>query len=162
MKRGWLGWALAGLLLASVLVGLVAESPRSAAADPPAQQAEVKHDHDLPHFECEDRTGVPYEITAEKRQQHVAWMQRELDLSDDQGKRMISVFDDAAFRADEFWRQTRDEYCSLRDRLFADARAVMTEDQIELLGEKIRDRNESLNDEPNPQSEPEGPTEHRR
>ena len=147
MRKGWFGWGLAVLLLASVLVGMAADRSGSALVAEQAEKAEPTHRHDLPHFECGDRSGVPYEITADRRQAHVTWMENEIGLTFEQAEQMTSVFDDASSRADRFWKETRDEYCRLRDRLFADARAVMTEDQFRLLGEKMRDENETLDDD---------------
>ncbi len=141
MKRKWLLLGLPAVLITSVIVGVAIDRPLALPVAVVDADKEATDSNDrLPEFDCEDRSVAPYVQSANTKAGHMEWLTRELRLTPEQVVSVSSVFDDSSYRADEFWRATRDRYCELRDRLRADIRAVLTAEQVVALERVIEER----------------------
>ena len=133
-------WMWTSLLVAlvtgaslGVLADRVARAPHDE-APPPARTSTV-------WFECDEAEDE--EARAAHGAKRGKWLDRlseDLRLDEAQEREIRSLFSEHGERANDFWQRSRNEYCQMRDSLRADVRSVLTDEQIEVLEERIAKR----------------------
>lgn len=138
-NKGWMVVCLLLTLLAGTSAGVVAdrvvwqEDPKP----PPVREATTIH------FTCEPgelEHSVDYH--EERRRKMLQRWQDRFTMNDEQLTSLDGILRDHGTSAHDFWTETRDRYCGLRDSLRTSVRSVLDEQQEKEFEAYLEERRE--------------------
>ncbi|MEM6701215.1 MAG: hypothetical protein AAF690_00845 [Acidobacteriota bacterium] len=137
-NKGWMVVCLLLTLLAGTSAGVVADRVVLQEEPKPPQLPKSTI-----HFTCEegelDRPDGYYE---ERRQRMIVRWQERFSMTEDQSALLDEVLLEHGASAGDFWSETRDRYCTLRDSLRASVRDMLDEEQQQEFEEYLEERRE--------------------